>query len=230
MMREWGMSPPKMSSSSSERNAGLEDEPFDLDGYYANKESVDTWDFESGWFDFEHSLKTEARYFNRVAEFQLGSIFEGINEHRTRSGRSIVVELAPGEEPSVLYRARVFQNMAKFEEAVKHPDREVGPPPPSAAVAGRMNAAGISVFYGATHRDVALAEVQPPVGSKVLIAGFEVTRQLRLLDLTALDLVADEQGSIFDAAYIYRLKRAEFLRGLSRRISRPVMPANQPRD
>lgn len=213
-----------------ERQAGVEVELFAPDGHYASKESVDTWDFETGWIDFEHSLKTEARYFNRFAEFQLGSIFEGINDHKTSSGRGIVVELAQGEEPLVLYRARVFQDMAKFEEAVKHPDREVGPPPPSGAVAGRMNAAGISVFYGATNRDVALAEVQPPVGSKVLVAGFEVIRPLRLLDLTALDLVADEQGSIFDPGYIYCLKRAEFLRGLSRRISRPVMPANQPRD
>jgi RES domain len=67
----------------------------------------------------------------------------------------------------MLYRARVFfQDMAKFEEAMKRPDRDIGPPPPSVAVAGRMNAAGISVFYGATHPGVALAEVQPPVGSK----------------------------------------------------------------
>lgn len=57
-----------------------------------------------------------------------------------------------------------------------------------------------------------------------------MVRPLSLLDLTSLDLVADEKGSVFDADYIHRLKRAEFLRGLSRRISKPVMPDNQPRD
>ncbi len=93
-----------------------------------------------------------------------------------------------------------------------------------------MNAAGIAVFYGATDPSVALAEVRPPVGSKVLIAFFEVIRPLRLLDLPALAGIVSEKGSIFDAAYVHRLKRAEFLRGLSQRISRPIMPDDQPSD
>jgi hypothetical protein len=203
---------------------------FDENARYSKRRSVNDWDFEDHWLDFESSLKTEARYFNRLAGEHLASIFEGIGEHKTKTGRPIVVEAGPGKELAVLYRARVFQEMAKFEEAMKRPDRDVGPPPPSAAIAGRMNAAGISVFYGATDPGVALAEVRPPVGSKVLVAGFEVIQPLRLLDLTALDLVADEKGSIFDTDYIQRLKRAEFLRGLSERISKPAMPDNQPRD
>jgi hypothetical protein len=51
-----------------------------------------------------------------------------------------------------------------------------------------------------------------------------------LLDLAALEFVADEQGSIFDADHIHRLKRAKFLRGLGQRISKPVMPDDQTRD
>jgi hypothetical protein len=207
-----------------------EEGAFDHNAGYAKRRPVDAWDFEDDWLRFERSLKTEARYFNRLAEEHLTSVFEGIGGYETKNGRPIIVESGPGKELAVLYRARVFQDMAKFEEAMKRPDRDVGPPPPAVAIAGRMNATGISVFYGATDPGVALAEVQPPVGSKVLIAGFEVIRPLKLLDLTALDLVADEKGSIFDTNYIHRLKRAEFLRGLSRRISKPVMPDNQPRD
>lgn len=114
---------------------------------------------------------------------------------------------------------------------MKRPDEEIGPPPPSLAVADRMNAAGIAVFYGATDPSVALAEVRPPVGSKVLIGCFEVLQLLRLLDLTALEsAVVSASGSIFDGAHIWRLKRAQFLRGLSQRISKPIMPDDQPRD
>jgi hypothetical protein len=65
-----------------------------------------------------------------------------------------------------------------------------------------MSAAGVSVFYGATDRDVALVEVRPPVGSKVLIGCFEVIRPLRLLDLPALNELQDEN-----------LKRTHFLAG-----------------
>jgi hypothetical protein len=202
---------------------GSEANPFDDKARYVRKDSVDAWDFEGDWFDFERSLKTEARYFNRRAEATLASIFDGIDGHRTIGGRPIVAEAGPGTELAVLYRARVFHSE-------KRPDQEIGPPPASFAAAGRMNAAGIAVFYGATDPSVALAEVRPPVGSKVLIGCFEVIRRLSLLDLEALEAIVSERGSIFDADYIRRLKQAEFLRGLSKRFSKPVMPDDQPRD
>jgi len=89
-----------------------------------------------------------------------------------------------------------------------------------------MNARGISVFYGATNASVALAEVRPPVGSKVVVARFIITRPLRLLDLTALDDVRDG-GSIFDPSLKGRLERAAFLRSLGQRMTRPVMPDDE---
>jgi RES domain len=89
-----------------------------------------------------------------------------------------------------------------------------------------MNAKGITVFYGATTPEIALAEVRPPVGSQVAIARFEITRPLRLLDLTALAEV-HEHGSIFDPGYADRLGRMMFLRTLSARMARPVMPDDQ---
>jgi hypothetical protein len=91
-----------------------------------------------------------------------------------------------------------------------------------------MNAAGVAVFYGATDPDVALAEVRPPIGCKVLIGCFEVIRPLRLLDLPALDELRDDNGSLFDDAHRRWLKRAHFLRGLSWRLSKPVLPNDQP--
>jgi hypothetical protein len=72
---------------------------------------------------------------------------------------------------------------------MKRPDVEIGPPPPLVAATGRMNAHGISVFYGATDPLVALAVVRPPVGSKVVIAHFEFLRTVRLLDVEALRAV-----------------------------------------
>jgi hypothetical protein len=113
---------------------------------------------------------------------------------------------------------------------MKRPDKDLGPPPSQFAIAGRMNAADITVFYSATEGSVALAEVRPPVGSWVLVGRFEVIQPLRLLCLRALEKVQDEEGSIFDAGYVLRLEKAAFLRRLSRRISKPVKPDDQPRD
>ena len=174
---------------------------------------------------FEYRLKTDTRYFNRSAEKLLLSIFERIEERRAINGRPIIVEAGPEQALLYLYRARVFQKEKEFRDALKRPHVEVGPPPPPLAAAGRMNAAGISVFYAATTPALALAEVLPPVGSKVLIGCFQVIRQLKLLALTDL---ADGEGSLFDELHVDRLRRAEFLRGLSERLSRPVMPNDQP--
>jgi hypothetical protein len=90
-----------------------------------------------------------------------------------------------------------------------------------------MNARGISVFYGANDPKTAIAEVRPPVGSQVAVAQFEIVRKLQLLDLTALRDVRIA-GSIFDVGLVARLERAQFLRSLSGRITRPVMPDDEP--
>ena len=90
-----------------------------------------------------------------------------------------------------------------------------------------MNAHGIPVFYGATDPGVATNEVRPPVGSRVIVAEFDLLRNVWLLDVNALRSVYIE-GSVLDSEYIRRLKRAKFLERVSERISRPVMPDDEP--
>jgi hypothetical protein len=198
---------------------------FDGDAYYEEIMPGDE-EWEEGWRLFEKTIKTEARFFSRTAAAQLGELFDTINEMRTRDRRPLIVDAGPGTEYSQLYRARPFQNDGKLEKALIRPDKELGAPPSHLANSGRMNARGISVFYGATSVKTALAEVRPPVGSQVAVAKFDIIRPLKLLDLTALGDV-HETGSIFDPGYAYRLGRMMFLKKLSSRMARPVMPDDQ---
>jgi len=203
-----------------------DENPFAEEAHYAGRE-IDDSESQAGWVHFEESLMTEARYFNPTVEATLTSTFEGIADHRTQDDRPIVAEVGPGREITTFYRARVFQSEERLVEALKRPDREVGPPPPSAATNGRMNPHGVAVFYGATDPLVSLAEVRPPVGSRVIIGRFEVIRPLQLLDIEALRSV-NVEGSIFDRSYLHRKARAKFLDWLSRRITQPVMPDDEP--
>jgi hypothetical protein len=203
-----------------------EETEFADDSQYEEKGTSDeAWQEE--WRGFENSLKTEARFFSRTAANHLASIFDGIDQLRTRDGRPLLVDTGPGTEFNTLYRARVFQSDEKLEAALCRPDTQLGSPPALLAAAGRMNALGISVFYGANDQKTAIAEVRPPVGSQVAVAAFEIIRKLRLLDLTALRDV-HVTGSIFDLGLAGRMERAAFLRSLSRRITRPVMPDDEP--
>jgi RES domain-containing protein len=179
------------------------------------------------WRSFENLLKTEARFFNRTAANHLTSIFDGIGELQTHDGRSLVVDAGPGTDFHALYRARIFQSDERLGAALGRPDIHLGSPPASLAAAGRMNARGISVFYGATNRKAAIAEVRPPVGSQIAVAQFEIIRKLRLLDLTALSDVR-VTGSLFDFGLAGRTEGAVFLRSLSSRITRPAMPNDEP--
>lgn len=143
---------------------------FDGDSYYAEKDAGCD-EFSQSWNEFEQGLKSEARFFSKSAQARLDEIFANLSELKTDKGAPVVVNAGPEADIKALHRARVFAGETeKLEEALKFPWLHLGPPPMHAASAGRMNARGISVFYGAIESATALAEVRPPVGSQVVVA------------------------------------------------------------
>jgi hypothetical protein len=113
-----------------------------------------------------------------------------------------------------------------LERALAAPESELGSPPAALARAGRMNVDNVSVFYGASTTQTALAEVRAPAFSRVLVGGFDILRPLRLLDVAALTAVL-VQGSKFDPLHHVLGRQAELLQTVSRRISQPVLPDHQ---
>lgn len=199
---------------------------FEGDSYYARRGPNDI-ELQLEWKELERSLKSETRFFNKAAEAQLKRVFRGIESYRAAGGRRVIRVAGPGRSLKSFYRARVFHDGGRLEEALIRPDLGLGPPPTAVAPGGRMNARGVSLFYGATHPDAALAEVRPPVGSRTLVGRFDVIRPLRLLDVEALRSVYVE-GSIFDPGYMGRLELARFLERVSERMTMPVMPDDEP--
>jgi hypothetical protein len=202
-----------------------EETEFSGDSYYEMKSTSDAaWQDE--WHSFESALRTEARYFSRKAAAQLSSIFGNLDDLLTVDGNPLVIDAGPGTTLATFFRARVFQSDVQLMDALCRPDHKLGPPPALFSTAGRMNARGISVFYGSNAAGAAIAEVRPPVGSQVAVVRFDVIRPIRLLDLTALK-AAIGGGSVFDPNSIHRKERAMFLRSLSERMTRPVMPDDE---
>ncbi len=195
---------------------------FDSDSHYEWKRPSD-YEMQFGWNEVEASLKRRSRFFNDEAVSFLTKLFAGLAEKTTEEGKPVIVDAGPDHELKGFFRGRVFSIGDDIERALKRPDIELAGPPTHLARAGRMNAQGISVFYGATKSENALAEIRPPVGSAVLIGYFELLENVRLLDLEALSdlLVA---GSIFDPEYEEKLAQARFLKGFTSRMTMPVMP------
>ena len=202
-----------------------EEEPYDSDSHYEERKvDDDTWQDE--WRGFERSLKTESRYFSQTGLAHLKSVFAGLDALKTSTGQALIVDAGPGTPFEAFYRARYFESGPKLEEAMMRPDRNIGPPPTELAAAGRMNARGISVFYGSGNAETARAEIRPPVGSQVIVAKFKVTRPLKVLDLRSFQHV-HESGSIFDETTARRMGRAVFLRSLVFKMTMPVMPSDE---
>ena len=199
---------------------------FDADSYY-EEQGIADHEFAFEFRTIERSLKSQARFFNQGAEEFLNRIFTNLDGRTTRDGQAVIVAAGPDAEIRGFFRARVFHDSEELDQALVRPDLHLGPPPSRVARAGRMNAHGISVFYGASDPGVALAEVRPPVGSRALVGRFELVCPVRLLDVEALRSVYTD-GSIFDPAYVEQLALAKFLGRLSDRITMPVMPDDEP--
>lgn len=201
---------------------------FESEAQYERRQ-VDVGQLHQAWAELERSLKTEARYFNEQARTVLDEVFSDLAVATTHDDRAAIRQAGPGTDLPALFRARVFQGQEALRRALEAPDGELAAPPSRQASAGRMNAQGVSVFYGATEARVATSEVRPPVGARVLVGRFEFARTVRLLDIEALKSLAVE-GSIFDPEYARRLQRAHFLEALAHRITQPVMPDDQSSD
>jgi hypothetical protein len=200
--------------------------PYDDEQHYEEKGPNDI-ELRQDWQRFEAHLKSEARFFSAYAQGVLDRIFGDIANYKKRDGTSVIIDAGPDTPVKTLYRARVFQSQDELAKSLPRPDLNVGPPPFHSATAGRMNAHGISMFYGATSEGMALGEVRPPVGSEVYVVQFEIIRPLKLLDVAALKSVF-VSGSVFDPRHIGQLERAKFLERVSDRITQPVMPDHQP--
>ena len=198
--------------------------PFGSSALYI-EDDVDDSKYRQRWTDFENRIKTETRFFSEQGTRTLDSVFGVLRDPKYNSDK-LTLEFDTDEENSSLYRARVFESQKDLLSALKRPDLHLGPPPSAKARAGRMNASGISVFYGATTEMGAVTEVRPPVGSLVLVGKFRSIHKLRLLDVRKMDSVV-ARGSPFDPDTAHRRSKAKFLETLKQRITMPITPGDE---
>ncbi|SEH17158.1 RES domain-containing protein [Sphingopyxis sp. YR583] len=191
------------------------------DGYVVTQNPSGVRDRQ--WESFTQSVRSQARFFNLHAEEWLAKIFGALAEDRTWGGQAVIETCDVG---TGFYRARHVPTEAKAFEILRSPAAQLGPLPNGTGSAGRMNAAGVSVFYGAFDVETCVAEIRPPVGSVVVSARFELRRPLRLLNFDLLEMVVSK-ASHFDPDYAMKMERALFLRAFGRRIAEPVMPGEE---
>lgn len=202
-----------------------EEDPYADDALY-EENRIDDLSFQETWNAFITEISSRSRFFSQYAQEALEEIFGETDTLTSFDGTPVIREILPTDDERYIFRARVCFSETELKKMLSVPVVQIGPPPSRKARAGRMNAAGISVFYGAMEEDTCIAEARAPVGSYVVLGRFEVIRPVRLLDFDALTKVYVE-GSHFDPEYHTRRSRAAFLGRLVHDISRPVMPRDE---
>lgn len=202
-----------------------EEDPYDDQACYEEK-GPDEWDFRESWDFFRSQVRFRSRFFNPHAQRALDEIFGDLGSLHNHEGTPAIREIMPADESRYVYRARVAFSNEGLTSILTDPVKGLGPPPSRQAKAGRMNPAGVSVFYGARDKETCIAEARAPVGSCVVIGRFEIIRPVRLLDFDVLTQVV-VKGSHFDPGFHTRYGRAAFLDRLVREISRPVLPRDE---
>jgi len=196
--------------------ASYESIPTSLHAYYSQ------WEFVLD------ELKHSRRFFSSSAKTLFDELFDGIETMKSfgenNKDETVVWTLPEG---SKLYRARTCESSSRLNEFHAHPMKNVGPPPPAQARAGRMNVEGVTVFYGGRDADTCLAEMRPALGGDTVVIELQTTKALRVLDFTRLQKSHGEGLSYFQPNFNSEVERLAFLRRLHRLISQPVVPGHE---
>ncbi len=203
----------------------FEENPYGDEACY-EEHPPDIYGFKESWNFFCQEIKYRSRFFNQFAEQILDELFSNLDSLKTFDGKSVVRIAGPTTENPYIFRARVSQTSNSLDQILKNPVKELAAAPPKYAKHGRMNAQGISVFYGATDAETCIAEVRPPVGSHVVVGRFQIIRNIRLLDLNILSEIY-VKGSYFDPEFKGRKGHAGFLQHLVGELTKPVMPEGE---
>lgn len=179
------------------------------------------------WVRFSAQLKQERRFFLEEGIEVLDEILSPLLDGRWPDGGAIRT-IGPDDD-RFIYRGRVANDDGASASILRQRISQLGAARPGQAGAGRMNPAGVSVFYGAFDPVTCVAELRVPVGGAAIVGRFEILRPLRLLDLTRLDS-AQRQLSYFEPGYAELRGYADFLRGFHEEIRRAVIPGRETLD
>ena len=176
------------------------EEPFyGFDGGY-EETAIDDYSFHESWLAFQDSIRRRARFFNAFALDCLKEIFKGVEKHRRHDGKPIIYQIGPGCEIKSVFRAHQVITKQQRNRILDNPSKELGRPPTGSTKAGRMNAAGVAVFYGALEGNTCIPELRLPIGDAAVVGEFQILKQQMVFDFTRFDAV-HESLSMFDPSF-----------------------------
>lgn len=190
----------------------------DMDRHYFKDDgSLEKNLYEEKWDNFIDDIRHSHRFFNPIAKEFLDSVFAFLSVGNDLKPECVRV-ISKGVP---LYRARSANTYEEIKKIADAPAGQLGPTPKDRASNQRMTPHGISSLYCALERETCLSEIRSITGDNVVSIAMSPTNELRLLDLTQLDLVEPPRLTILDKGYRNALHLKTFISTLVKKMSKP---------
>ena len=172
------------------------------------------------WEKFCETVKTKQRFLFLSSKDE--------EQHDYRLPSNFLFRLAHHFMPTLIhvltpetriYRARINSENKKLWH------EDLTSPPQDRSRNTRMSPAGISCFYGGMTPEVCIHEVRPSVADDIVVADFEIIKELFVLDLT---IKGQAHMSIFNPEYSFTEEEyfKPFLEHFARDIAKAIRKSN----
>lgn len=178
------------------------------------KEALWYRDPKEEWESIKNHVKYERRFFQEDSDFDFTSLPTLLSRFLDR----MTTEPSDGK----WVRARI-----QTTPEMTIPVDQMGAPPKERATAGRANPTGISYLYLASDLVTACAEVRAEPGHGVTVADFEITGQIKVLDVATIMRGIDPFAHIDLKGEI---EKSQLVRAFAHDLSRPVLAEDAPLD
>lgn len=186
--------------------------------YFSDEGNLELNWYEEKWEKFTQGVKHTHRFFNPNAKSFLDSVFSLLWTNNYELKPEVVRSIVQGEE---IYRARTVVDRKAAKKIKDNPHSELGLAPKSKTSNQRMTPSGIPALYCALERETCLSEIRSITGDLVVSGAMTPINQLKLLDLTKMDLVEPPKLTLFDDGFRDSLHLKTFLKSLVKKLSKP---------
>lgn len=186
----------------------------------------DTLYHDQIWQHFCENITHKQRFFSSKSKELISELFASIHQQHDHKKKAVIYKINPGDQEAEFFRARITRQETDREEINNNPEKNLGAPPKRLRRAGRMNPAGISVFYGAYDLDTCIAELRPAVGDIVVGATFSLFRPIHVLDTTRFEAPI-KPTSLFSKNHLVRVEQWKFMQRFKKEIAKPISPNDE---
>lgn len=186
--------------------------------YFGDDGQLERNFYEEKWEKFIAGIRHSHRFFNPSAKEFLDSVFVSLSGDGNEIKPECLRIISNGEP---LYRARSASTYVDVKTIADDPASQLGPTPKDRASSQRMTPYGISALYCSLERETCLSEIRSITGDKVVSIAMTPISQLKLLDLTKLDLVEPPKLPLLEKGCRDALHLKTFVSSLVKKMSKP---------